>query len=95
MEIQHLLDNETFKINLKHFTKNTKSKLNPNNIQLNWELLKYDIRKFMISYSKVIATEERVRRLKLENMLQILENDSTDNVKKQQYGLLICELDEI
>ena len=49
----------------------------------------------MIPYSKVIATEERVRQLKLENMLKILENDSTDNVKKQQYGLLICELDEI
>ena len=95
MEIQHLLDNETFKINLKDFTKNTKSKLNPNNIQLNWELLKYDIRKFMISYSKVIATGERARQLKLENMLKILENDSTENIKKQQHGLLICELDEI
>ena len=78
----------------QNFTKNTKRKLNPNDTQLNWELLKYDIRKFIISYSKVIAKEERARRLKLENTLKILENDSTDNIKKQQFGLSICELNE-
>ena len=64
-----LLINETFKINLRDFIKITKSKLNFNDIQLNWELLKYEIRKFIISYSKAIAKEERARRLKLENML--------------------------
>ena len=90
-----LLNNETFKINLKDFIKNTKSKLNFNDTQLNWELLKYEIRKFIISYSKVIAKEERARRLKLENKLKFLENNLTDNLKKQQYGLLKCELDEI
>ena len=42
--------------------KNTKYKLNPNDTQ------------FIISYSKAIAKEERVKQLKLENMLQILEN---------------------
>ena len=90
-----LLNNETFKINLRDFIKNTKSKLNFNDAQLNWELLKYEIRKFIISYSKVIAKEERARRLKLENTLKFLENNLTDNLKKQQYGLLKCELDEI
>ena len=44
-----LLSNETFKINLRDFIKNTKSKLNFNDTQLNWELLKYEIRKFIIS----------------------------------------------
>ena len=90
-----LLNNETFKINLRDFIKNTKSKLNFNDTQLNWELLKYKIRKFIISYSKVIAKEERTRRLKLENTLKFLENNLTDNLKKQQYELLKCELDEI
>ena len=90
-----LLNNETFKINLRDFIKNTNSKLNFNDTQLNWELLKYEIRKFIISYSKVIAKEERARRLKLENKLKFLENNLTDNLKKQQYGLLKCELDEI
>ena len=47
-----LLNNETFKINLKNFIINTKSKLNLNATQLNWESLKYDIRKFIIFYSK-------------------------------------------
>ena len=53
-----LLNNETFKINLRGFIKNTKSKLNFNDTQLNWELLKYEIRKFIISYSKVIGKEK-------------------------------------
>ena len=58
-----LLNNEAFKINLKDFIKNNKSKLNLNDIQLNLELLKYNIRNFIISYSKAIAKEERIRRL--------------------------------
>ena len=85
----------TKKLEKRDFIKNTKSKLNFNDTQLNWELLKYEIRKFIISYSKVIAKEERARRLKLENTLKFLENNLTDNLKKQQYGLLKCELDEI
>ena len=51
--------------------KNTKGELNLNDTQSNWGLLKYDIRKFRISYSKAIAKEERTRRLKLENALKI------------------------
>ena len=35
-----------------------------------------------MTYSKAIAKEERARRLKLENMQKILENNLTDNVKK-------------
>ena len=64
-------------------------------IKLNWELLKYEIRKFIISYSKAIAKEERARQLKSENTLKFLENNLTENLKKQQYELLKCELDEI
>ena len=84
-----------FKINLRDFIKNTESKLNFNDTELNWELLNYEIRKFIISYSKAITKEERARRLKLENTLKFLENNLTDNLKKQQYELLKCELDEI
>ena len=75
--------------------KNTKSKLNFNDTQLNRELPKYETRKFIISYSKAIAKEERTRRLKLENTLKFLENNLTGNLKKQQYELLKCEADEI
>ena len=90
-----LLNNETFNLNLRISMKNAKSKLKFNDTQLNWELLKCEIRKFIISYSKAIAKEERARRLKLENTLNFLENNLTDNLKKQQYELLKCELDEI
>ena len=42
-----------------------------------------------------MAKDERARRLKLENALKFLENNLTDNLKKQQHELLKCELDEI
>ena len=58
-------------------------------------ILKYKIRKFIISYSKARAKEESARRLKLENTLKFLENNLTDNLKKQQYELLKCEGDQI
>ena len=41
------------------------------------------------------SKKETARRLKLENTLEFLENDLTDNLKKQQYELLKCELDEL
>ena len=42
-------------------------------------------------YSKAMAKEERARRLKLENMQKILENNLTDNVNKL-YELLKFEV---
>ena len=38
-----LLNNRNVKKNVKDFIKNTKSKLNLNDTQLNWEWLKYNI----------------------------------------------------
>ena len=68
-----LLNNENFKINLGDFIKNTKSKLKFNDTQLSWELKKYKICKFIISYYQVIAKEEGVRQLKLKNILKFLK----------------------
>ena len=42
------------------------------NLQLKWELLKYEVRKFTINYTKQIAKEKRQQRIKLENQLKIL-----------------------
>ena len=91
-----LLNNEILKTNLRAFiTKNIKSKLNFNDTQLNWELLKYEICKKSCSYSKAVTKDKRARQLKLENTLKFLENNLTGNLKKQQYELLKFKLDEI
>ena len=57
----------------------TKSKLNFNDTQLNWGLLKCKIWKFIISYSKAIAKGESSKPLKLENTLKFLENNLIEN----------------
>ena len=73
------MNNETFKINVRDFIRNTKSKLNLNESNFNWKLLKYDIDKVITSYSKAITKEGKATQLKLENTLKILENNLTHN----------------
>ena len=73
------MNNETFKINVRDFIRNTKSKLNLNESNFNWKLLKYDIDKLITSYSKAITKEGKATQLKLENTLKILENNLTHN----------------
>ena len=43
------------------------------NRQLKWELLKYEVRKFTIKYTKYVAKEKRQLKTKLENQLKKLE----------------------
>ena len=67
-----------------------------NNRQLKWELLKYEVRKFTINYTKQIAKEKkRQQRTNLENQLKILEKclDEDDNPTK--YNEIRNELDAI
>ena len=51
------------------------------NHQLRWELLKYEVWKFTVNYTK-IAKEKRQQRTNLENQLKILEKnlDEDDNL---------------
>ena len=65
------------------------------NHQLNWELLKYEVRKFTINYTKQIAKEKWQQRTNLENQLKILEKclDKDDNLSK--YNGIKNELDAI
>ena len=44
------------------------------NLQLKWELLKYEVQKFTFNYTKGIAEEKRQQRTNLENQLKYLKN---------------------
>ena len=64
------------------------------NRQLKWELLKYEVRKFTIKYTKHVAKEKRQQRTNLENQLKKLEGKlDEDNLSK--YNSVKNELDEI
>ena len=64
--------------NLKNFFENLKEDLNSENSfdeQVKWEYMKFEIRKFTISYSKISAKDNRKIKHDLENKLKDLEND--------------------
>ena len=53
------------------------------NCQLKWELLKYEVRKFSIKYTKHVAKEKQQLKTKLENQLKKLEGKlDEDNLSK-------------
>ena len=54
------------------------------NAQLKWELLKYEIRKLTIEYTKRKAKERRKQQVYLESELKKLENNlkSCENLRK-------------
>ena len=63
------------------------------NRQLKWELLKYEVRKFTIKYTKHVAKEKRQLRTNLENQLKKLEGRlDEDNLSK--CDIVKNELDE-
>ena len=65
------------------------------NAQLRWELLKYEIRKFTIDYTKRKAKEKRKQQVCLDSELKKLENnlENSDNLRK--YGSLKNDLELI
>ena len=56
------------------------------NAQLKWELLKYEILKFTIHYTKHQAKERRKQQAYLESELKKFENnlESSDNLRKYE-----------
>ena len=65
------------------------------NPQLKLELLKYEVRKFTINYTKQIAKEKRQQRIKLENQLKILEKNLDGDDHLSKYNNIKNELDAI
>ena len=91
-----LIKDETF--TLKNFIQNMINKLNTNtslNNQPKWELLKYEIRRFAISYCKQHTKKDEAERKYLENKLKNLENvlDNYDNL--ESYHNIKDKIEEI
>ena len=80
------------------FIHDTKKRLLTENVfdeQPQWEILKYEIRKFSIRYSKVIAKEKRKEQHELESKLKILENSLFCNKNIEECHKCKADLDEI
>ena len=93
-----LIKDETFTNTLKNFIQNMINELNTNtslNNQPKWELLKYEIRRFAISYCKKRTQKDERQRKCLENKLKDLENalDNDDNL--ESYHNIKNKIEEI
>ena len=65
------------------------------NAQLKWELLKYEIRKFTIDYTKRKAKEKRKHQVYLEPELKKLENNLEHSNNLRKYERLKNDLELI
>ena len=65
------------------------------NYQIKWEFLKYEIRKFTISFSKNKAKSMREKKLNLEKKLKLLEEKLNCNEAKDEYNVCKENLDVI
>ena len=71
---------------IKHLVSSFLSNISNMNAQLKWELLKYEIRKFTIDYTKRKAKERRKQQALVESELEKLENnlESSENLRKYE-----------
>ena len=78
-----LTKDQNYIIEIKKLIRNFSNKNeSPFNRQLKWELLKYEVRKFTIKYTKNLAKEKRQQITNLENQLKKLEeNLDEDNLR--------------
>ena len=93
-----LIKDKNFVKDLKRFIQETNNNLSlDSNIdnQLRWELLKYEIRKFSIKFSKTKAKSERMKRTDLENKLKNMEKDLDTTKTFKLYTKCKEELDAI
>ena len=65
------------------------------NHQMKWEFLKYEIRKFTISFSKNKAKSMREKKLNLEKKLKLLEEKLNCKEAKDEYNVCKENLDVI
>lgn len=93
-----LLLNEEFVAKLKDFLVKTKEELNKNselNEQIKWELLKYKIRCFTISFSKGLAKKKRLERDLLESELKTLQENLHCDDNLEKYNICKTKLEQI
>ena len=93
-----LLLNEEFVAKLKDFLVKTKEELNKNselNEQIKWELLKYKIRCFTISFSKGLAKKKRLERDLLQSELKTLQENLHCDDSLEKYNICKTKLEKI
>ena len=81
-----LIKDRMYVSEIKHLVSSFLSSISNMNAQLKWELLKYEIRKFTIDYTKRKAKERRKHHALLESEFEKLQNnlESSENLRKYE-----------
>ena len=81
-----LIKDHMYVSQIKHLARSFLSNDIPN-INAQWQLLKYEIRKFTVDYTKRIARQRRIQQAYLESELKKLENnfESGENLRNLFY----------
>ena len=93
-----LINNEKYVTQMKQHINEVKSQLNPafkNKAHVQWEFLKYEIRKFSIEFSKNKAKLRREKLSRLEVKLKELEQNLGNDEAKEQYNACRRKINEI
>ena len=93
-----LINDEKYVTQMKQHISEVKSQFNPafgNKAHVQWEFLKYEIRKFTIEFSKNKAKLKREKLSRLEVKLTELEQNLSNDEAKEQYNAYRGEINEI
>ena len=93
-----LINDEKYVTQMKQHISEVKSQFNPafgNKAHVQWEFLKYEIRKFTIEFSKNKAKLKREKLSRLEVKLTELQQNLSNDEAKEQYNAYRGEINEI
>ena len=93
-----LVSNEKLIEDMKSFIENLKTELGTDNSfsdQTKWEYMKYELRNFLIKFSKNLAKSKRQNQTFLENRIKELEQNLISNESLEEYNKVKSELEQI
>ena len=82
-----LIHDELYVLKMKKHVENVNSFDSDFNPQMKWKFLKYEIRKFTISFSKNNTRSTREKKLNLEKKLKLSEGKLNCNEAKDEYNV--------
>ena len=80
-----LLQKEEFKQGIKNTISSTLNENSSSNPHLQWEILKYEVRKYSIKYSKEQSNRKKIDKRNHEKIVQTFESNPNESMQQEEY----------